>query len=360
MSSSASIPPLNIPLHIKYIQDLDKVGQSPYTLLLGNVQDTPSDTDGSKQKQDLAYHLTSHLRLNGIYWGLTALYIMGQPEALDREGVIQYVLSCWDDKAGTFGPHPGHDGHILATLSGIQDNLLQVSSQPGPPAPSLMPRIVLLSLINADGSVRGDPSPESDSRFTYILLSSLSLMSRLHLLTSEQLSSITSNIEQCKNFDGGFGLEPGTESHSGQVWVCTAALAILGRMDLVDEDLLGAWLSERQLPNGGLNGRPEKLEDVCYSWWCLASISIIGKIHWINAEKLTNFILSAQDPDEGGIGDRPGNWVDVFHTIFGVAGLSLLGYPGLQDIDPVYCMPADLIDRLGLRKPYSVLPRQSS
>jgi len=26
--------------------------------------------------------------------------------------------------------------------------------------------------------------------------------------------------------------------------------------------LTGAWLSERQLPNGGLNGRPEKLEDV--------------------------------------------------------------------------------------------------
>ncbi|ODN95776.1 geranylgeranyl transferase type-2 subunit beta [Cryptococcus wingfieldii CBS 7118] len=330
MSSSASIPPLNIPLHVKYIQDLDK-------------------------KQDLAYHLTSHLRLNGIYWGLTALYIMGQPEALDREGVIQYVLSCWDDKAGTFGPHPDHDGHILATLSGIQVLLMQDALDRAD-----VERITSCNLINADGSVRGDPSPESDSRFTYILLSSLSLMSRLHLLTPAQLSSITSNIEQCKNFDGGFGLEPGTESHSGQVWVCTAALAILGRMDLVEVDLLGAWLSERQLPNGGLNGRPEKLEDVCYSWWCLASISIIGKIHWINAEKLTNFILSAQDPDEGGIGDRPGNWVDVFHTLFGVAGLSLLGYPGLQDIDPVYCMPADLIDRLGLRKAYSVLPRQSS
>ncbi|WVQ72848.1 hypothetical protein IAR50_002409 [Cryptococcus sp. DSM 104548] len=332
MSSSNPVPPLNIPLHVKYIQDLDK-------------------------KQDLAYHLTSHLRLNGIYWGLTALYIMGQPEALDREGVIQYVLSCWDDKAGTFGPHPSHDGHILATLSGIQVLLMQDALDR-----ANVDRITsfLLGLINDDGSVRGDPSPESDTRFTYILLSSLSLMSRLHLLTPKQRSSITSNIERCRNFDGGFGLEPGTESHSGQVWVCTAALAILNRMDLVDEDLLGAWLSERQLPNGGLNGRPEKLEDVCYSWWCLASISIIGKIHWISAEKLTNFILSAQDPEDGGIGDRPGNWVDVFHTLFGVAGLSLLGYPGLQDIDPVYCMPADLITRLGLRKSYSVLPRRSS
>jgi len=27
--------------------------------------------------------------------------------------------------------------------------------------------------------------------------------------------------------------------------------------------------------------------------------------------------------------------VDVFHTVFGLAGLSLLQYPGLQEVDPV-------------------------
>ena len=30
----------------------------------------------------------------------------------------------------------------------------------------------------------------------------------------------------------------------------------------VDQELLGWWLCERQLPCGGLNGRPEKKEDV--------------------------------------------------------------------------------------------------
>lgn len=73
-----------------------------------------------------------------------------------------------------------------------------------------------------------------------------------------------------------------------------AALAILGELDRIDKHMLGWWLSERQLPNGGLNGRPEKLEDVCYSWWNLASLSIIGKLHWINRDKLIRFILSAQ------------------------------------------------------------------
>ena len=42
--------------------------------------------------------------------------------------------------------------------------------------------------------------------------------------------------------------------------------------------------------------------------------------------------------------------VDVFHAVFGVADLSLLRYPGLDDLDPVYCMPASLIEGLGLKK----------
>lgn len=69
--------------------------------------------------------------------------------------------------------------------------------------------------------------------------------------------------------------------------------------------------------------------------------------------------------------------VDVFHTHFGVAGmdisffmfshgselfirigLSLLGYPGLVDLDPVYCMPASVIDARGLRKGWKALERR--
>jgi len=49
-------------------------------------------------------------------------------------------------------------------------------------------------------------------------------------------------------------------------------------LHLVDEDLLGWWLSERQCDSGGLNGRPEKQADVCYSWWILSSLSILGRV----------------------------------------------------------------------------------
>lgn len=55
---------------------------------------------GGLQKKDLAYHLTEHLRLNGVYWGLTALSIMGHKDALPRDAMVDYVMSCWDDEAG--------------------------------------------------------------------------------------------------------------------------------------------------------------------------------------------------------------------------------------------------------------------
>ena len=108
------------------------------------------------------------------------------------------------------------------------------------------------------------------------------------------LDKAVAHIQACANFDGGYGVSPGAESHAGQVFTCIAALSICKRLDLVNRDRLGAWLSERQLPNGGLNGRPEKLEDVCYSWWVLSSLAMIDRLHWIDGEKLKRFILGCQ------------------------------------------------------------------
>jgi len=36
------------------------------------------------------------------------------------------------------------------------------------------------------------------------------------------------------------------------------------------------------------------LLQVCYSWWNLSALSILGKLHWINEDKLTEFILESQ------------------------------------------------------------------
>jgi geranylgeranyl transferase type-2 subunit beta len=299
----------------------------------------------SQRKDELEYWLTEHLRVNGLYWGLTALHLLGHPDALPRNEVVEFVLSCLHDSGG-FGAAPGHDAHMLYTVSSVQilatlDAFDELEARV--PGGRLKVGQYMADLQDPEtGTFAGDEWGEKDTRFLYGALNALSLLGLLHLVN---IDKAVDHIQSCANFDGGYGTSPGAESHSGQVFTCVAALTIAGRLDLVDKDKLGAWLSERQLKNGGLNGRPEKKEDVCYSWWVLSSLAMLNKLYWIDGAKLTHFILQCQDPDLGGIADRPGDMVDVFHTVFGLAGLSLLNYPGLVEVDPVYCLPRSVTKR---------------
>jgi geranylgeranyl transferase type-2 subunit beta len=151
---------------------------------------------------------------------------------------------------------------------------------------------VIAALQNREsGTFAGDEWGETDTRFLYGAFNALSLLNSLDLI---DIDKAVAHIQSCANFDGGFGVTPGAESHAGQIFTCVAALTIVGKLDLIDRDRLGAWLSERQLANGGLNGRPEKLEDVCYGWWVLSSLAMIGRLHWIDAAKQSSFILRCQ------------------------------------------------------------------
>jgi geranylgeranyl transferase type-2 subunit beta len=160
----------------------------------------------------------------------------------------------------------------------------------------------------------------------------------LNRLDAINLDSAILFVEKCRNFDGGFGAIPGGESHAGQIFCCVGMLTILN-VKIQEVDRLAEWLAWRQLQCGGLNGRPEKLEDVCYSWWVLSSMAMLNRLAWIDGEKLKTFILSCQDNVSGGFSDRPDDMADIFHTVFGLAGLSLFGFPGLSAVDPKYCMP---------------------
>ncbi|CAL3962007.1 hypothetical protein PZA11_000706 [Diplocarpon coronariae] len=317
---------LSISAHVSYIQSLDN------------------------RKDELEYHLTEHLRLNGLYWGLTALHLLKHPDALPRKETIDFVLSCQAENGG-FGAAPRHDAHILYTCSAVQIMAMvggwQELEERGVKVGQVGGRRAvgqwIANLQNREtGTFAGDEWGEEDTRF---ICSSLIALSLLKLLPLANVPLAVSYINSCANFDGGYGVSPGAESHSGQIYACLAALSIAGELRLVNKDRLGRWLSERQVEQGGLNGRAEKLEDVCYSWWVGSSLAIIGRLGWVDAEALVAFILRCQDPERGGIADRPGDVVDVFHTVFGIAGLSLLGFPDLEEVDPVYCMPRKTIER---------------
>jgi len=309
--------------------------------------------------------------MSGIYWSLTAFSIIHTPNETEVQmklnhppetSIVSFVMDCYDPESGGFGGNIGHDAHLLYTLSAIQ--ILALSDRL-----ELLDKEKVIEFVgklqNDDGSFSGDEWGEVDTRFSYCALAALSILGVLHQEESNQTIKIDFNktteyILSCRNFDGGFGCIPGAESHAGQIFCCVGALAILGRLDSLGTeaaDLLCWWLAERQCDSGGLNGRPEKQADVCYSWWILSALVILGRVDWINVGKLGAFILQCQDEEDGGIADRPGNMPDVFHTFFGISGLSLIGHfqhseekqeKSYRTIDPVYALPTDVVQRLGL------------
>ncbi|KAJ3097836.1 hypothetical protein HDU96_000239 [Phlyctochytrium bullatum] len=162
--------------------------------------------------------------MNGVYWGLTALALMGKMDALNREDVVAYVLSC-QLRDGSFGGHVGYDGHILYTLSAIQilatlDALDRLESKEKIVdcmfnihlfSANLQFLAVVKSLQNEDGSFKGDKWGEVDTRFSYCSLSTLNLLGRLDAV---DLKKAVEFIKECRNFDGGYGAVPGAESHA--------------------------------------------------------------------------------------------------------------------------------------------------
>eukprot|EP01094_Clydonella_sp_ATCC50884_P018310 TRINITY_DN3371_c3_g1_i2.p1 TRINITY_DN3371_c3_g1~~TRINITY_DN3371_c3_g1_i2.p1 ORF type:complete len:231 (+),score=51.41 TRINITY_DN3371_c3_g1_i2:229-921(+) len=204
-------------------------------------------------------------------------------------------------------------------------------------------------LQKEDGSFQGDEWGEVDTRFSYCAVSCLSLLGRLDAIDT---AKATEFLVRCRNFDGAFGCVPDAESHAGQTFCCVGALAILNALEHVDAPLLCWWLAERQVKAGGLNGRPEKLPDVCYSWWVLSALRILHRVEWIDKKALSSFILRCQDPDKGGFADRPGDMVDIFHTFFGLAGLRFLGDTSLADVDPAYALPVPTLRRMNIALPW--------
>eukprot|EP00835_Amoeboradix_gromovi_P003150 NODE_198_length_15297_cov_0.486182.p6 type:complete len:315 gc:universal NODE_198_length_15297_cov_0.486182:3113-4057(+) len=304
--------------HLKFIQNYQKLQEDP------DVIDVK---------------LLEHLTMSAYYWAICATKLITREDVLDSAKITNFVLNCHHSSGG-FSGAIGHDPHLLYTLSAIQ----------------ILVMLNKLHLVNVDltvdyikrlqqpdGSFVGDKYGEVDTRFSYCALSSLSLMGRLDVIN---IDIAVEFIMKCHNYDGGFGSCIGSESHGGQIFTCIGALTIAGKLNVLTDEqilLLAWWLSERQLPNGGLNGRPEKKEDVCYSWWNVSSLEMIGKLDWIDKKALAEFIRRCQAPD-GGICHKEGQIPDLFHTLFGLTGLSLLQSNKLEKINPVYCIPQYLLD----------------
>ena len=286
----------------------------------------------------MEYVLTEHLRMSGVYWGLTDL--MGKLGAMDGDAIVDWVMRC-RHPCGGFGPNEGHDPHVLYTLSAVQVLALYDKLD-------LVDRDAVASYVASlqrpDGSFAGDEWGEIDTRFTYCALSTCKILGRFDAL---DVPAAVRFVVSCKNFDGGFGCTPASP-HAGQIFTCVGALAIADALEHVDADLLGWWLCERQVKAGGLNGRPEKLPTCATAGGCSPPSPC--------SNARTGSIAPLAPSSSCGVRTRRRAASRMSRTTSRTCttpssasrGLSLMGFPGLKPVDSVYALPTETTERLGL------------
>ncbi|CAD8089400.1 unnamed protein product [Paramecium primaurelia] len=293
--------------------------------------------DKSKDLESIGYYLSEHLKVAGGYWTINAIACLNKLDEISQEKKQQ--LSKWlkecQNQDGGFGGNTNHDSHITNTHYAILLSFLLGCELDYAAAAKYV-----AARQRQDGSFEGDQWGEVDARFSYCGLSSLTLLNKRDLIDIKKAASY---IKKCRNFDGSFGGIPDAESHGAYVFCCVGTLYLCEDLTFnIDE--LSMWIHERQTSKGGLNGRPEKLADVCYSWWMYSALCLLKREQWINQQALENYILECQD-NVGGIADRPNNQPDVFHTFFGLAALSLLNGDKYQlnPIDPAFALPKSIL-----------------
>jgi geranylgeranyl transferase type-1 subunit beta len=121
------------------------------------------------------------------------------------------------------------------------------------------------------------------------------------------------------------GLLPGQEGHGGSTFCATASLVLMNRLDdVLDEEWrreLVQWCVCRQQERG-LQGRPNKDEDTCYSYWIGATLRLLGQDDLLDHGLLRSFVFDCQTKI-GGFSKVIGNYPDVLHSYYSLAYLSL-------------------------------------
>ncbi|GAB67519.1 geranylgeranyltransferase, partial [Plasmodium cynomolgi strain B] len=308
------------------------------------------------------------LKMCGVFYYICSCKILSH-QIEKKEEFINFILQCQNTDGG-FGNNKNYDSHVVSTHHAILSLLLlnhpfdgfnpYLHSQDSPHDTDNPPKNItdsttnyILSLLNDDGSFKGDIWGEVDTRFVYSAVSCLTILNQLSLVSTEKIASyVLTNYAICQN---GFSWTSGNEPHAASVFCAVATLFLIKKLHLINEQKIAEWLSLRQTNNGGFNGRAEKLTDTCYSWWIFSSLILLGKYKWVNKNALKNYILLCQDLENGGISDNPDCLPDICHTFFGLAALSLIdnlhesdGGLDLRQMHPVYAIPLHVVRERGL------------
>jgi len=225
--------------------------------------------------------------------------------------------------SNTQAPNPGQYDvpHVLMTFSAIlslailRDDLKRLDRT------GL--RTFLCRMQRPDGSFTAIPnSIESDLRMVYAVFVICSLLNEWDAINVQKALEF---IHNCRTYEGGYGQRPYLEAQGGTTFCALGSLALCPsapELSANDRSRTLRWLCGRQI--GGFQGRTEKGQDACYSFWCGGSLKILGAEQFVNVKANAEFLRECQFKF-GGIAKAPGDHPDPMHTYLSLAALSI--YP---------------------------------
>ena len=225
----------------------------------------------------------------------------------------------------------------LCTLSTLGDDLTRIN------VPGIIMALKHLQQ-SKDGSFTATSNgvgAEYDLRFVYC---ACCISYILGDWTGIEVTKCVEYIQSCQSYDGSFGLVPMQEGHGGSTFCAVASLVLMNKLDVVLDSgwrcRLIKWCVSRQQasaapghPTGGMQGRPNKLQDTCYSYWIGGTLSLLGQQDLLDTCALSNYVLTCQT-QYGGFSKVFGNAPDLLHSFYSLAWLSLSDY---NKLSPLHC-----------------------
>lgn len=318
-----------------------------------------------------------------IYFSLASLQLLDAVHAQftpkERSSFIDYIyrhLIETEKYAGFRGSftHAGTSSSIelAATCFAIQSLLILNDDL------QRLPRTKIISTVAAcqrpDGGFASTINGLSSADLRYAMIAS-TICKILRAVTSGiDVNSCTKYILARQNYDGGFGMQVGDESHAGMSFCAVTALSIMheGNLrDVIDEgnrdgrygDGILGFLAHRQLgladimwkddddddddeddedDIGGFNGRLNKYADTCYVFWTLGALDILDIVSIVDSEAAINFLANkTQNTFMGGFNKTtdPDEMPDPLHSFLGLAALSILNHPQVGKLNTQLVIP---------------------
>ncbi|XP_030744971.1 protein farnesyltransferase subunit beta isoform X2 [Sitophilus oryzae] len=287
-------------------------------------------------KDNLFYLPSSYESLDAsqtwlCYWIVHPLSLLGvKLEDSDKSNIAKFLGKCQSPEGG-FGGGPSQIPHLAATYAAVNALIILGTEE----AYKIINRQklyeFLLRVKQPDGKFAMHTGGEIDIRGAYCAISVASLTG---IMTKELVDNTAEWIVSCQTYEGGFAGCPGSEAHGGYTFCGLAALVILNKGHLCDNQALLRWLVQKQMKmEGGFQGRANKLVDSCYSFWQAGAFPIIYSLlakdghilldHLFDERALQEYILICCQHPQGGMLDKPSKPRDIYHTCYSISGLSI-------------------------------------